>query len=163
MNIPYPHPPTDSLYKFLSIFGCIIVVVSVYYPLHLLDIYKDKASTLRIEFNKAKVEQEKRKELIDEIEILRARGKYKDSVDLRNKLNNHLRESSIRSYEMNSMLKDIERHGNNALYATIASIIFILLGLIMAFLGFKKWYYKIQIYQDKILESQAKNINSNSD
>lgn len=161
MNMPYP--PTDSLYKFLSIVGSILVAVSIYYPMHLDDVYYEKISLLDKEFNKLKWDESEYKELKEEINNLISIGKEKELLEPRKRFKDMIKESRIRNTEILLILKDIEHINKKIRYTSIASYILITIGFFMALYGFYKWYYKIQIYQDKIIESQAKNNNNSFD
>ena len=173
----FPIPPTDSLYKFVALLGAIILVVSIVGPYLLsrdmeaqIDQISLKDSTLNIAIDYTERRIENLKEIIHN-SILRQNGQYKPDP---NKLEieyspeeiKHLEEQIVeltKSSRMDAAEVELMAEKNHRLFSELKTIMLCafgaaLWGVVMMFYGFRNWYYRIQRYQDRLLEADALRI-----
>ena len=144
MVFSMPKAPTDSLYKFLAIFGLTISLSAFVYSDHV----ENEARKKVIEFAEypAKINYEAANDSIifakaDEDEKKRIKNKhefYKNKFDT-------LGTSMIVQSKKFDLSKKIKYVGG-------------ILGIMMSFFGFLFWY-RCQRHLDKVLENQAKELN----
>ncbi len=159
--IPSITPPTDNLYKFISLFGLTILLFSVYNIGITFD--SSAANKMKIEDVKSELQQSIYKKSKETVENLNT-----------DKVKNHFRPGKIR--RMHEDLLQIETflekaHLNPKDEITLSGKIskinvaldtlrlkqwgyigFASLGLVFMFYGFIKWHYKEQKLRDKMLE-----------
>lgn len=168
-------PPTDSLYKFCAISGIVVILFSIYYPHTLIIDLSCKVNdvTQEIEVNMVNSAYLKSK-IIQMKEILsnaksQQRGDY---VSDPNKLELAYSDSEIKDLLMKieEMNRDIgiasatlehNHEETGELLSEIKKIKWLsltagVLGCLLASYGFRRWYYRIQIYQDRMLATSSK-------
>ena len=168
----FPIPPTDNLYKFSALFGIIIVFASYYLLFTLLNelIEKTELAELKIATANANMWFLERKiksvsEIINnsiairngqwkpdstKLELSYSETELKSLILLIDDLTNDLKVSivEVKHYEKKStrLLKDFK-----LVYWWMGFWIFV--GCALAIFGFLNWYYRNQIYQDKVLKN----------
>lgn len=158
--IPSITPPTDNLYKFISLFGLTILLFSVYN----FGITYDASAK-----NKMKIEDVK----VDIQQALFKKSKlYSDSLKT-DKVSAHFRPGKIRTMEQDLLqierfiekcqldpAKEIALSGDiskisvgldNLYMKQIGYIVFACIGCLLMIFGFFKWHYKEQKLRDKML------------
>ena len=168
--------PTDSLYKFMAISGIILIIVPLvfmynYYNKLLVETYNNslEVDILEIEAKHLREDVLSLEEGVNDFEsrvgikgnlianenvLIKIEAsnlsEITKSIDTKNKeLEIKLIKTKNR-LEINSVLR------NNTKILLFLGKIFGVLGSILTVAGFSLWYYKIQIYQDKILKENAK-------
>lgn len=168
-------PPTDNLYKFCAITGVIIVLTSLYIPLTLSHDLRRQVAAVKLDLSKAEIESKyvteeaaRYRKIVENYnnglteDKSRARGKmpviiseqeFKEGLAalLKAAKDVELKTAEIRSgSEQSEDLLSELRFVRNTAYGSS------FFGLVLALFGFRRWYEKIQIYQDKLLQRQAK-------
>lgn len=145
-----PTLPTDSLYKFLFVFGIVLIISSQFIGDHLLENYNQslKKDTELIAEHVNKIDG-----LQQEIADKGLSTQKKDSLQLLYKIEVASASRFMKRFEdQNSM----DRYLVNS---NVSSLNFALyLGYTLALLGSILWYVKIQYIQDRILKLQLKEL-----
>lgn len=165
-------PPTDNLYKFISIFGLIIFVVSIAAPY----IASEQLSTLTTviakpiadikllnqdnarllsEVDEVQGRLPKQSQNLTEAEKQTVRQVFAESDRLLKEVRENIRK--IRELETTS---DMQIKTADARAATLLGLIWWtsfgkVIGLVSILTGFTLWYFKLQRYQDLLLKNQA--------
>ena len=147
-------PPTDNLYKFISIAGLLAVIVSLSVPVYFILNTRPRVTEFRIEASVLSVEL---KYLKQEIEEMRTGT---DNVDRLNTQNNSARRTKLRELEIRQVRLD---HAiAEAEWATRIMLILMVCVVLgsaggggLAGKGFALWYDRLQRYQDEIVKKQA--------
>ncbi|QNN24322.1 hypothetical protein HED60_19280 [Planctomycetales bacterium ZRK34] len=149
-------PPTDNLYKFIAIFGIVLVVSSV--ALYVTS--RKTAVEGQIEALRQIVDvTEALREMVLEIENTTAleESDKDDGQDVKVEMSMKLTRNII-DVEMNL----IESYWTKERFAisdfsrgSLVAIFGFAIGIIVTFYGFCLWYLKTQRYQDSILRKQA--------
>lgn len=136
MQLSMPNVPTDNLYKFIAIFGLILSAS--------LFLYADyMKSQVQIEIvQHAKVQNERLYELIEGF------AKNKPNLEMELLKRKYLDLLEIESAKLIVSSVNYEFYQNARNYG---SPFF----LIISIVGFILWFYKVQRYQDKILQKEA--------
>lgn len=160
--IPAITPPTDNLYKFISLFGLTILLFSIYNLGFVFDHSSD---------NKVKIE---------DIKVLVAKKMYQKVNELSSGKQDSVRErfrpSSIRKLgedlasiekvvmksnlspveiiELNGRMKKLEVKLDSLWQKQLAYIFFAFLGFVVMIIGFLRWNKKEQRLRDKILHME---------
>lgn len=186
MNIP--NFPTDNLYKFISISGMILFLVSLFYPTYLgnklnndIAIYNGEIKKLSIENKKSK---SKLDEIKDEIRVLDEKGNFRGSITndtmivrtkvivgdeslvLQSKKIDQLvsqweeinRQIELKSIDINVKFEQIKNNRKDLDDLDEASSIFGPISILITLLGFLLWYNKTQKYQDRVLIEQTEKM-----
>ncbi|MCT7489409.1 hypothetical protein N5T63_10900 [Aliarcobacter cryaerophilus] len=165
-----PTIPTDNLYKFMSISGLLVMLfffLTLTYSIYQLEInIMEEQKNTNIVKSKVEVLDKLREnyksyikvleELLKEKEITKKEFyeiKYKELSKYTDYLNNVLLDISIGE----GNIKKLENTLNSILIIGIISFLGILIGFFLARRGFKLWYEKLQVYQDR----NIKDLNSN--
>lgn len=196
-------PPTDSLYKFMAISGCFIVIVSIYWSFMLLnDLSKQKNElTIQLKPLEAEVEwlktdmdsfRERMNNLVGEMESFSSKQesllevmekehekgilnqkkieawketnkekqedfqiKEKSLRIADQKIMENSKEIKIKTAKINALMENLNNTAFRGYFIIFISTILSLFGFILATIGFKLWYKKIQFYQDCILKNTA--------
>ena len=185
----YINPPTDSLYKFCSIVGVVIYVISFYLPWKMLAVLEDRIAKFSFEIENKKADMEYQNQYIKHIEMIvgltdnATISLFSDStnsklqinnkeaylknriIDTENKIKNigeyklllldAIRKNAISKAEIDLSGKEIGRISKRVTFMQWVNIIGMILGILLSLYGFLNWYYKIQVYQDKIIKKQA--------
>lgn len=173
MNAFGPLPlPTDNLYKFYALTGVAIVFFAFYATGRLSDdlIRRVNAQTLAVE--KAEIERDYLKNLIDRLnkivddakanlsdEDAHKQGKIplhiseQDLGKLIDRAGELTRDFSLKMAELNSATREITQAQRYLTFVRIIGLVFSVAGALLAQYGFKKWSV-IQEMQDKALERQ---------
>ncbi len=136
MNVPLP--PTDNLYKFLAIFGLVIVVMSFIFP-HLL-IFDLETQIIKLNGEAAVLEYD--------IQSYERNSKLKISATDEKQLRHRVAEVTGKKEIISGLAKQIKD-----LLGMLW--IWIGLGIFLMIIGFQLWYFKVQKYQDRILKDDA--------
>lgn len=151
--IPAITPPTDNLYKFLSLFGLTIFLFSVYM---LSDIYqKGTIVDIKLEqvFQRASVENDKaelahfKKQHISLRPFHRIDGNILEARNLFSRM--HL--SSERINELNGQLNIIEVEVHAFQQRMLSHWILLSSGVLLIVWGFLRWRIKDQLHRDALL------------
>jgi len=161
MNIP--NVPTDSLYKFMSLAGTIIVISAFYIMTtqsievekfrfkikmeavenHLsINLLREKSAEINELINKLKLKKKESKRLLNEIKVLNEQFN-----ELSHQIDIGLEKRKINADELVNL-------SNRGLFTAVLGSFFILLGIFLSAAGFWAWYIKIQIPLDKLLKNQ---------
>lgn len=126
-----PSLPTDNLYKFLALFGLVLFITGLYF-------FNDlEKSTFRN---------------IDELKIREALNEYAGELKLDSVAQFEIRQDSIRiKHDINVLSKDLESFKKNM----IGYFVILIFGGLLSVFGFGRWYYKLQKFQDRIIENEA--------
>ncbi|MCD8455184.1 hypothetical protein LNJ08_12365 [Tenacibaculum finnmarkense genomovar ulcerans] len=127
-----PNLPTDNLYKFLALFGLVLIIFSSY------NFNKTISEAYQFEDNL------KLKKSLYEIESIE---KAKDSLTLQ--------KSKLEIDKDHRLYDRIVKKIPNIFYSHIGLLLF---GIGLSLLGFILWYFKTQKLNDKILVDQANRI-----
>ena len=156
--------PTDNLYKFLAIFGLVILIISVYYPFQLQNQFEKLNADIRTDLDLLHDSVLRQKDRINSLNEL------VDSSS--NKNNEYLlssqKEEKIKANNFKKDISIIEKNNNEIIninyelniFKYIASVL-IPLGSLMMIVGFYFWYTKLQRYQDIILKGETQKIIDN--
>ena len=170
-----PNLPTDNLYKFMSIAGLLLIFIPPYFFAKLL--YEQEISNIEIIKNTAILEysSESINELqsyadmlahelkitVDEAnkshnqEIVKAIPKRtKELLDAQQIVNDKIRKRHTEIQTIKFNIKKYKYIENKIHILYLIMSVFIFVGMVLTFFGFYKWYYKIQIFQNQILELQ---------
>ncbi|MGA1979617.1 MAG: hypothetical protein ABSG99_03505 [Sedimentisphaerales bacterium] len=146
----FPEIPTDNLYKFMAIFGLILVIapyLSIFYAYKLTD----DAIRLEGEIETLKKEIELDSSCIDNLK----KKKHSDYIEMQ-------RKQSMSLVQLNNK---IEEHKNLVLMISAQKslcLIVVVIGGCLIFLGFTLWYEKLQRPRDIILRNKAEKISQNN-
>lgn len=161
MNIP--NPPTDNLYKFISISGLLIFLVSFIFPRYLNKEYVLLYGEIKGELRSMENEIESLDNSIVSDDSIRAQIPllllHPSLPNLFQKLlSDELYKSKNLRKEMRDLVKKWET--SEALYSEIENwrkigYYGIGCGLILMIIGFALWYLRLQKYQDMILKNEA--------
>jgi hypothetical protein len=160
MPIPNLTPPTDNLYKFLAISGLIFTIFCIVYPTSFLTSNSSTLTTLLtnsrvlemdINLLETRVYEQQAQIPTDEIVI-----QYQQQIhDIRRRM-----------IEVDELVNQELRKQNFINQIRQILYIFSLLGAAITGTAFSLWYYKVQKYQDKILEvevlSKVKSLDTSS-
>ncbi|HQZ63956.1 MAG TPA: hypothetical protein PLY87_02715 [Planctomycetaceae bacterium] len=168
----YLKAPTDNLYKFIAIAGAALIAVCVIQTTGQLAEISQQSFQLSKDIAIQKVENERlnerskafRKELAVEIqnpEKLTPEGKplLFDKVSDIQRKNEELEDFHFETMKSSAVLAvQIERLGQlTSAYATWVhrALIAVGIGVIMMILGFRLWYSRVQVFQDRLLQKQT--------
>ncbi|TRZ65045.1 MAG: hypothetical protein D4Q79_00145 [Spirochaetia bacterium] len=163
MNIP--NLPTDNLYKFMAIFGLVIIISGFYFYTTIIDKYSLAASSLIKEEGILKIETDY---LSDEVALLETRIEIANGQGDKNILNNvladykavkdELKQKEIARESIEQKIYDLEfiEKDVNAIKAYHFGAIG--LGMVLMVYGFWLWYSKLQYYQDLIIRREVGGI-----
>ena len=164
-------PPTDSLYKFSAIVGTILMVLSIYVPMRFYDdlIKQISEATRKLKINEIEIKYWGHKvaqleKLRDDAIAMTKKGHkldpnkvhlYYSEAEIKQMVKEMLeagRETEIKAAETRVIAESIaslERRRHDLPSWAFASVI---LGLLLAIYGYLNWYFKIQVYQDRLLK-----------
>ncbi len=182
MTLP-PVPPSDSLYKFTAIGGLILVVFSLYVPwkmssdleIALLDIelasrkWRLEAKYLDRDLEEIKEQQQERDRDSDELDKILTKSKKpfsashmkmfreRDADTLRHlkQIEAKRRELELILAQSNNMVEKAKVFGSDASKLSWLSWLTFWIGANLMFFGFSNWYFKFQVFQDRIIKAQA--------
>ena len=168
------NPPTDSLYKFCAIAGLVVVLISIYLPMRMVEEFESKASAFILELRRAKVElefQSKELEGLDkDLTSLRQslmqkqanKSVHEKSVEHINQSASAIRQTAkivaLKNAEIITTEEEIKRLGERTRFAVRVGTIGWILGALLAIYGFTNWYRKIQVHQDALIKRQAEQV-----
>lgn len=180
-----PPLPTDNLYKFMALFGVTLIALSffAYYQYHqqflrlrelaLIEEYKNKSfakwkesrqkevsefQAFSNKLNRTKEEYEKNPvDYISEMQQILAQvqnqldkmQEYRDRVE---------KENSDFLNDKSQLIIEAKVIADDLLYKKSlkqVSDVLATLGIVLIITGFSLWYYKLQLYQDRIIKKQA--------
>lgn len=171
-------PPTDSLYKFCALLGIVIALFSLYYPRTIIIDLRTKYNAVDREIKATEATQDYLISQMDKMKgiisntVAQQCGKY---ISDTNKL-----ELVYSDTEVKDLLSRIQE-GHRDVRIAIATLrfhhqekadllaesrkihwLFILgnmIGTLLAIYGFRMWYKRIQVYEDRILAASSKKEN----
>jgi hypothetical protein len=171
------YPPTDSLYKFSAIIGTIVVVLSVYsmfkvnYTLSQEIIGQaQKVSVSMAEVKFLQRQQGIMQKIIDSHEASNKKGYKLDLTKVNLFYSNNeikklymeiqggIRNLAVEAAEINAIEAKIVVLKRLRIIATLSAFLGWLIGGSLALWGFKKWYWRIQVYQDKIIKQSVNEV-----
>ena len=173
-----PNFPIDNLYKFSALVGTIIIIGSLYIPYILrsevdkqilLVNLKMKTSRLEIEYTNQKIDDIRRiidnsieiqkgeyKRDLNKLELSYSEKELKDLVNESTELSKKdmvgFAELDYYSSELDYYSSELDRLFTEAKLVTYLSFVSIAIGVFLSVFGYRRWYYKIQRYQDKALQ-----------
>ena len=156
--------PTDSLYKFCALSGILILLVSLYFPIKIIETIHSKILANTLEIKRIGIEtehQEYKFGIIDTKvrEILKSKGLTLDQIN--KEIDNYLKTVDttyalkIKTAEAGIINKENKRLNDKLLLITIICAVGDAIGMFLALYGFFNWYFKIQVYQDRIIKKQT--------
>jgi hypothetical protein len=169
-----PSVPTDSLYKFMSITGLILLIFSLYlrnsdnHQENINNIYEqtvelsddilnlkmiDSISSTEFFNNLANLNEQYKKKLIDTSELFR-RYDYLMNMRLAHLQDSNFNSIGAKRKQVDENSKLVHKLNDKHSYFIAALDIFIFLGVSLTALGFSLWYVRIQRYQDYKLLSE---------
>lgn len=154
MIMELPIPPTDNLYKFLSIAGLFVIVVSLSIPVYFILGMRQKLTEFRTEAAVLSVELKYLKQDAEQVSTekdKRGRSAMEDNPERRAKL----KELEIREARLNQAVTEAD-WTSRMMHILMAFIgVGSVAGGILTGKGFALWYYRLQRYQDEIVKTQA--------
>lgn len=172
MNIPVL--PVDSLYKFLALFGLVIMLFCFYLTISTDETIQEKLLNLRIDIAKARVEVEflqLQRNKIDQLvksmtngitasDILKegqipvevTTDEYKKILQ---EFERMLHDGMVKQAEQGVLLDEIGALDQKRRFYHRVFPVFFSFGLVLSGVGFVLWYRKIQRYQDQIIREQS--------
>lgn len=147
MAMSVPNLPTDNLYKFLSLGGLLLGVVSLSLNILVLDNYSQQAINLfrqDLEINKNLKEVNLRLKTLTP-EVLKDN---KELVRLYSETLKSENNNKILQKEVDNITPSYEIKNNLLNFATAT-------GFLVSAAGFILWYEKLQKYEDKIVKKKA--------
>lgn len=132
-----PNLPTDNLYKFLALFGLILIVFSSY-------MFNQTPEKLYSDIDNLKVKEQLLK--------IKVHGdSFKGNQLVNNKIE-HLKDS----LEFDATLKGLQRKVDRFPKLLYLYLILLLLGVAATIFGFIKWFFRTQKFNDLMLENESK-------
>jgi len=137
-----PQLPTDNIYKFMSLAGLTLIILTAFF--YLLFVFEMVTKVAQLEHLSNK--------LVAEADI-----DHSESKKRRLTTEEYLRRADKIQQEI-SLLK-----GKNEGYSRLLENLTYLglLGLVLSSWGFQLWYYRVQIYQDQKLKHEVETLASN--
>jgi hypothetical protein len=149
MNLP-EYIPTDNLYKFIAIFGLIIFVLAIIYPRKALNELYLQGLEIHGQIKIIELQKDSIEKKIESLTLLDKRMFEEREECLKDSFNLQLKTQELDNLnERNCYL--VKEHKSYLKYSCAGIII----GIIMIFLGFTLWYFRLQVYQDKIIKKEA--------
>ena len=153
--------PTDNLYKFIAIFGLVILLTSVYYPFQMMQELSFKVYEIEA---KAELMEYKNKYLEGRIKYITKRLENESDIEVQQKIYDdyykqeiELKEAILSVKENTKkaelLLKNIETYEILRKYGT-------LVGAFLIFLGFLNWFRFLQNPLDKQIENSIATNNT---
>lgn len=139
MNLP--NPPTDNLYKFVAIFGMVLVVAP-------LVLFFGRAGELRARSAEVRREVALLGFDVDVARQDQERSKEPDEPLKTRALRRRMVEAQARTTELSDLLEELERLANVAKISAAA-------GLVLTIVGFTLWYERVQRFEDLVLRRQV--------
>lgn len=162
MNIP--SIPTDNLYKFIAIFGLVIIIAGSYLYISMVKQYSLDTISLVKESGILKVRSDalstRMNQLEGEIKIAIEQQDRELAERLLTELKNILEENNQIAISLKDVEGDVQKSENTGIFVDIArSGYYSSLGIGTYFIiyGFWFWYSKLQYYQDSIIKRKADN------
>ncbi len=152
MVIPVPAPPTDNLYKFMSVFGLVLVVTALIVPIRIVDRVAAADARSVVLVTELLKNSEHDLDLAISEQEARKRGVSKEDTD---ELRRQHSEIALESQQLRRRLSDAESDS----YAAqdeftrwlVVSCVVGGLGFGMMVVGFWLWYTRVQKHQDRAL------------
>lgn len=150
------NPPTDNLYKFLSVFGLVLIVTSVLGAYQSLHEYAQRSIETKAFFEanltELRATQDRKISILREILHSDDKEKLKRFESEFSLINDNV-PIAVREYEKRQELDRL--FAKQAEMLTILGIAGLVLGLVCSALGFYLWYYRVQILLDAQLRKDA--------
>ncbi len=176
----FPNLPTDNLYKFLALSGVVVVLVSIFYPISRLGELRQKAIELAAEIKILDLESKRltvnhsqlEREVAAFEKQLSAAEKEKrptpGDIDSIEKIHNQLRTRALKLETSNDDLqvKLVKVSAKNDQLVQLVRYVEyfvnvmyggIVIGVLLAWVGFGLWYVRVQRPQDLLLKQQIEN------
>ena len=181
MTLP-PVPPSDSLYKFTAIGGLILVVFSLYVPwkmssdllITMLDIelasrkWRLEAKYLDRDMEEIKELQQENERDFDELDKILTKSKAfsasqmkgfrereADALRRLKQIEGKRRELELILLQSNNTVSKVKVLSSDASKLNWISWLTLWAGATLMVFGFSNWYFKFQVFQDRIIKSQA--------
>ena len=157
--------PTDSLYKFLSLSGIVLILASATIPEYFRKIFLfqlfDVRSRHDIDVIEVKFLEEKIDALRNELNALKSdentssESRRIELSDVENAINEKIFELSKNIPITACEIKKIEYLSLRVKIITIYQKMFMFIGISFTFFGFYFWYFKLQIFLDAAIRLYA--------
>jgi hypothetical protein len=135
----YPSLPTDNLYKFVALSGLALILVSLTYP---------TGKVIELELGAVEVKSQQEKLNIEKSEIDRLLAVLEKANDPKPQEVTALRElhtqSKLKTIELTKSVEVIQIKLNWAKHYLIAAMLGFAIGVLLAFVGFRFWYLRVQ-------------------
>jgi hypothetical protein len=172
MTTPTFFPPTDNLYKFCALLGSIMVITSFYYPILYLNQVSSKIQTanLMIDKNEAifNFSKDKMKTLLqilnNTIDYQNGKPRPKDKVEILysnddlkamdNEITNLTKELKLSQAEKNYYVDQANFLSSFKWFVIVLMYLLAIVGIFLAGWGYRNWYNKIQIFQDREIKER---------
>ena len=177
--------PTDNLYKFLAIFGLVLIVTS---SILMFQSYRDHAS-FQLEYEMAFLEHEqaidehsqKSSELLSIVNAIDSFAEAREGVKSGSESEEDLRILRDHNESMAAYVKHIRewegfetpefkkkqtlymQYLNEFLLIRLAGVLGLILGFSISILGFWFWYFKLQVHLDRQITNENISNKANSD
>jgi len=148
MNLPTL--PTDNLYKFLALSGLAIAIFSLVFPMIRISEIKMKLVEAETQSNVLNVEIEELKEDTD-----RWAKKTSLSPEETASLRKRLIELRIKGVQIRGRFEQIKSLNKDLDYSMILIWVGLPLGMLISYLGFLLWYFRVQKPNDLLLRKQV--------
>lgn len=148
-------PPTDNLYKFISIAGLVLFFISISFPFSKASNLAVKQAELWGQYERLKVDaQSLNGELMVAVADLNkvTQSQYKE---LQQKFQNQ----NVKRTEVETNEKVVAVFRQEIRFYTWIGIIGATVGFFMAVTGFVFWYKRVQKFEDAILQKKAQEAN----
>jgi len=166
--------PTDSLYKFCALSGLVIALLSIYYPHALLLDLHEKCGVVTREIDVAEAEHDYLTSYLARAQAIVQNGVAGEEVHstvkihglvltysdadikvLLDRIYEDLRDLEIATAYLHQSNEETLRLWRNIQVIRWLSGLGLGIGILLAVYGFRMWYVRIQVYQDRMLATSA--------
>jgi len=141
---PTNYVPLDNLYKFTAISGLVLIALTLY-----------NISLAGIEFRKLRAETTMESALLNselQIHSMPSNAKEPYSKEQYIAIARRIEENKVKMVALKQMEDSYKPGGTNAQFA---STVFVL-GFLLSAAGFALWYFRLQRFQDELLQLEVK-------
>lgn len=136
-------PPTDNIYKFMAITGLLLIILGITYPYkelnkNIAEIYKLNSQANLI--------------LLDKKELFYSKQLSEQEYNAK------LRQYNEKLIKLNEDQGIFNAHKNQTGLSIIIGLCGVVIGFLLALLGFILWYKKLQKYLDVIIKTKSERI-----
>lgn len=137
--IDIPSLPTDNIYKFMALSGVFLFALALYFFSRFYASAVSRVSELEVMIaeQEAEISFIENQESPDKIQMLKV---------------------SMKHNKIKALVGGVALQRKQLTQAFVVSVVIALVGTLVAYLGFNLWYYRTQIYQDKLIELRVKEL-----